>query len=583
MFLLLKVRVEPFQTGSIAVQIERKEPLGGLETQPYSPFKTDDKIDGSLVLVTRWHKRKGLESMSSRRSLNLGDYCRAGLRRKLLLITPVLVLATAAGASLVRLPGLYRSTAIVGVANPKPGESDLTSRLSDFRQQVTSNEVLEAVLAKQASQDQSPENSVAQIRQRISVDAEPQSGGLALSYRAADPEIARQVTSELASRLVTNSLKTSLKTLPTSDEIEALHRHATDISSRLGELEANYPRLSVEADYPVTASAQPARNPQSASAEIARAQQMTIEGLKDQQYKFQQQLADVERRISEQRQIVEQQTKGSALRGNPVYAALITKRTELQGQRDTLINRQELTDKHPRVLAINDQIEAINRQIEELRRQDVALVGQSPEARELASLTSERNRLKIELELTGREIARRSSSQSLSPAPEPQSAPSRRETGTSKLAQEYLALKRSQKEVAAQIQDLEARSGKETGASPQLKLEQPANLPVSPITPDRPLILAVAVVLGLAIGAVFVLFAESTRFNSLENASDVEYYTRLPLLATIPKTTTANERRVALWRNNARIFLGSAVAVALTFALARFFIAADIFSLITKK
>jgi capsular polysaccharide biosynthesis protein len=523
--------------------------------------------------------------MSSRRSRNLADYCRAGLRHKLLLITPVLVLATAAGASLVGLPNLYKSTAIVGVANPKPGESDLMSRLSDFRQQVTSNEVLEAVLAKQASQDQSPENSAAHIRQRISVDAEPQSGSLALSYRAADPEIARLVTSELASRLVTNSHKTGLNAPATSsDELEALHHRATDISSRLRELEANYPRLSVETEYPVTASAQPARNPlPSASAEIARAQQMTIEGLKDQQYKFQQQLADVERRISEQRQIVEQQSKGSGLRGNPVYAALITKRTELQGQRDTLINRQELTDKHPRVLAINDQIEAINRQIEELRRQDESLVGQSPEARELASLSSERNRLKIELEVTGREITRRSSSQSLSPGPEPQSAPSRRETGTSKLAQEYLALTRGQKEVAAQIQDFEARSNKETGASVQLKLEQPADLPISPITPDRPLILAVAVVLGLAIGAVFVLFAESTRFNSLEDARDVEYYTRLPLLATIPKTTTAHERRVARWRKNARIFLGSAAAVALTFALARVFIAADIFSLITKK
>lgn len=522
--------------------------------------------------------------MSSRRSRNLADYCRAGLRHKLLLITPVLVLAIAAGASLAKLPNLYKSTAIVGVANPKPGESDLTSRLSDFRQQVTSNEALEAVLAKQASPDQSPENSAAQILKRISVDAHPQSGSLALSYRAADPEIARQVTSELASRLVTNSLKTSLKTPATSEELEALHQRATDISSRLRELEANYPRLSAETEYPVIASAQPARNPQpSASAEIARAQQMNIEGLKDQQYKFQQQLADVERRISEQRQIVEQQSKGSALRGNPVYAALITKRSELQGQRDTLINRQELTDKHPRVLAINDQIEAINRQIEELRRQDVALVGQSPEARELASLSSERNRLKIELEVTGREIARRSPIQSLSPGPEPQSAPSRRETGTSKLAQEHLALKRSQKEIAAQIQDFEARSSKETGASVQLKLEQPADLPLSPITPDRPLILALAVVLGLAIGAVFVRVAESTRLNSLEDARDVEYYTRLPLLATIPKSTTAHERRVALWRNNARIFLGSAVAVALTFALARVFIAADIFSLLTKK
>lgn len=558
-----------------------KKPFHGLETQPYSSFKTDDKVASQQV--TRWHKRKGLERMSSRRSRNLTDSCRAGLRHKLLLVTPVLVLATAAGASLAKLPNLYKSTALVAVANPKPGEFDLTSRLSEFRQQLTSDEALEGLLTKHTPQDQSLDNSAAQIRQRISLDAEPQSGSLALSYRAADPEIARQVTSELASRLVTLSLKTSLKAPASSGpELDALHQRATDISARLRELEANYPRLSVETEYPVIASAQPSRNTQP-SAEIARAQQMTVEGLKDQQYKFQQQLADVERRISEQRQIVEQQSKGSALRDNPTYAVLITKRTELQGQRDTLINRQDLTDKHPRVLAINDQIDAINRQIEELRRQDVALVGQSPEARELASLSSERNRLKIELEVTGREIARRSSSQAVSSAPGTQLTPARRETGTSKLALEYLALKRSQKEVAAQIQDLEARSRQEAGASVPLKLDQPADQPVRPISPDRLLVFAVAGVLGLAIGAVFVLFAESTRFNSLEDARDVEYYTRLPLLATIPKTTTADEHRIALWRKNARIVLGSAGAVALTFALARVFIAADLFSLITKK
>src|SRR5258706_8495427 len=136
------------------------------------------------------HKRKGLELMSSRRSRNLADYCRAGLRHKVLLLTPVLVLATAAGASLATLPNLYKSTAIVGVANPKAGESDLASRLSGFRQQVTSNDVLESILAKHVSPDQSPENSAAQIRQRISVNAVPESGSLALSFRAADPEIA---------------------------------------------------------------------------------------------------------------------------------------------------------------------------------------------------------------------------------------------------------------------------------------------------------------------------------------------------------------------------------------------------------
>lgn len=515
--------------------------------------------------------------MSSRRPRNLTDYYHAGLRHKLLLVTPALILGIAVGAALAKLPNLYKSTAIISVANAKSGESDLSSHINEFRQQVTSRDALEAVLVKHAPHDESLETATAKMRRRVSIDAEPQPSAFALSYRAADPETTREVTNELANRLVAQSLKA-----PSASDsaLETLRKRAADISSRLRELEAKDPRLSLETDYPAITSSQPVRSAQP-SAELVRAQQMTIEGLKDQQYKFQQELADVERRISEQRQIVEQQSKGSALRDNPTYAVLISKRTELQGQRDTLINRQELTDKHPRILAINDQIAAINRQIEELRRQDAALVSQSPEARELASLSSERNRLKIELEVTGRELARRSSNQSVSAVVESQ--PVRRDMTTSKLAQEYLGLKRSQKEVTAEIQDAEARARQDVGASVQLQLLQPADLPEHPISPDRTLLISLACMLGLALGAAFAVLAESTRFNSLQDARDVEYYTRLPLLAAIPKTTTARERRSAWWRGKARIVFGTAAAVAVTFALTRVFIAIDIFSLLTKN
>lgn len=354
--------------------------------------------------------------MSSRRSRNLTDYSHAGLRHKLLLLSPALVLAIAVGTALGSLPDLYKSTAIIALANRKSGESDLTSRLSECQRRVTSGESFETILVKYASSGESIEASTAKMRGRISIESGPQSGACDVSYRAADPETTRQVTTEIANLLVTDSLPAPAAF---ERELEALRERAADISSHLRDFDPKDPRLSVEAVQPVSASAQPVRIAQP-SAEFARAQQMTMDGLKDQQYKSQQVLADVERRIIEQRQIVEQQRKGSALRDNPTYGALIPKRTELQGQHAALINRQQLTDKHPRVLAISDQIEAINRQIEEFRRQDSALVSQSPQARELATLTSERNRLKIELEVTGRELVGRSSDQSVSPAPEPQ-------------------------------------------------------------------------------------------------------------------------------------------------------------------
>lgn len=527
-------------------------------------------------MTKSWKTRR---EMNSQRARTFTDYYRAMLRRKLLMVAPALVLSVAVGVALAKLPNLYRASANISIQPAKTGdESDLSRRLSEFRQQISSHETLEAVANKYRPNE--PLGTViSQMRNRISLDPGPQPGTFALSYRATDPESARRVTDELTNGLVSQNLR-----LPSASqsEIEALHKRAEDISQRIRELEEKEPRLLAAADLSLSPSSQPVRSSQP-SAEALRAQEMTIEGLKDQQYKFQQELAEVERRITEQRQIVEQQKKGSALRDNPTYAMLIARRTDLQGQRDTLINRQELTDKHPRVLAINDQIAAINRQIEELRQQDAALVSQSPEARELASLQSERNRVKIDLEVTGRELARRLSNQS-SQIAAAESPPPRRVSESPKLLPEYLALKGSYKEVASQIEDAEAKSAKAGSADvAQLRLLEPANLPVAPVSPNRTLFVSVAGGLGLALGAILALLAESRRLNSLQDARDVESYIRLPLLAEIPKTLTARERKRAWWRAKARLALGTGAAVAITFALTRFLIASDVFALIIKK
>jgi LPS O-antigen subunit length determinant protein (WzzB/FepE family) len=262
---------------------------------------------------------------------------------------------------------------------------------------------------------------------------------------------------------------------------------------------------------------------------------------------------------------------------------LIAKRAELQGQRDTLVNRQELADKHPRGLGINDQAAAINRQIGDLRQQDNALVSQPPEARELAALESERNRLNIDLEVTGRELVRRSANGLVQPATtEP--SPVRRSAAALKLVEQYLGLKRSYQEATSELQNAEARLQRADGTGlAQLRVLEPATWPVRPVLPNRPLLISIAAAVGLALGAVFAFFAESRRFKSLRDATDVERYTRLPLLAAIPRTATVSERRRARWRAAARLAFATATSVVATLALTKIFIAADIFALIIKK
>lgn len=523
--------------------------------------------------------------MNSRRPRSLADYSRAARRRKLILVVPALVLAIATAITLRDLPNLYESTARMRFTSVKTdGASDLSVHLREFREHLTSRDTLATLISKNNLSAESSESVISQMRGRIAVEPdasrEAQPGAFTLSYRATDPETARKTTDEMADRLVTLSSKEPSSAL---SEAEVVRKRATDIAIQLRGLEHKDPWLTgVRSDLSVTTPSLSSGSSQP-SPEAIRAQQMTIDSLKDQQYKIHQQLADGDRRITAQRQIVEQQKKGSMLRDNPTYAVLIAKRAELQGQRDTLVNRQELTDKHPRVLAINDQIAAINRQIEELRQQDTALVSQSPEARELAALESERNRLNIDLEVSGRELVRRSAN-GLVQAATTEPSPVRRSAAASKLAEQYLGLKRSHQEATSELQNAEARLQRADGTGlAQLRVLEPATWPLRPVLPNRPLLISIAAAVGLALGAIFAFVAESRRFKSLRDARDVEYYTRLPLLAAIPRTATVSERRRARWRATARLALATATSVVATFALTKIFIAADIFALIIKK
>lgn len=523
-------------------------------------------------------EQKSRSQTSSRRPRSLADYFRAARRQKLVLFAPALILAIATGIALAKLPKLYKSSAVLAMSI-KSGQSDPASRLGELREQITGREVLETFVNNQTLH-QPLDDAIQQIRAGIALKADTsrEPGAFAISCLSTDPETAQKIVAGLVDRVMAQSAKAPA---PSDSEVATLGKRAADISAQLHALEQRDPRLlATGADLPAVTTFQPGRSSQ-LSLDAIRAQQMTIESLKDQQYKFQQELADVERRISTQRRIVEQQEKGSTLRDNPTYAVLIAKRTELQGQRDTLINRQELTDRHPRVLAINDQIAAINRQIDELRKQDSSVASQSPEARELASLESQRNRLKIDLEVAGRELSRRSTSAPIQPAPEAQP---RHDVAAPKLMQEYLGLKRSYQEVTRDLQNAEARVQRIDGADvAQLRVIEPANLPEHPVSLNRALLITAAAGVGLALGAIFVSFAESRRFNSLQDGGDVEYYTRLPLLASIPRTATLSERRRARLRVKARLAFVCGASVIATFALTKIFIAADLFALITKK
>lgn len=541
--------------------------------------------------------------MDSLRPRTLTDYLQALRRRRLVIIISALVVTVASVIAIKQMPNIYESSTFIIVESPQGEGSadrsslDLPRRLNTITQQVTSRTRLEQIiskynlypeaLAKGARIDDVIADMRGNIRVQVNSSRAEATDAFTISYRSTNPETAQKVTAELADQLIAENVAAMQSQV--SGEVDVLRQRATELAAQLRDLEQQGPwLLTLKEDALIAPAAAATVRSTGPSLEAIRAQQMSIESLKDQQYKLQQQIADLNQRISRQRQIVEQQKKSNNMPDNPTYGILIARRTELQGQRDTLINRQELTDKHPRVIAISDQIAAINRQIEEMRQQNAGMISQTAEARELAALESERNRAQVDLEVTGREMQRRVSNPPAASAPVARTvAPGPavpRNTGGARLAQDYLGLKQTYKEVVAKLQDAELKRQTIGSAKvEQFRVLDQANLPQLPGWPNRQLLAAVALALGLALGVGFALALELRRFTSLHDAKDIEHYTRLPLLAAIPRALTDTERTTAERRAKLRLALGTALAVVATIALTKVFLITNLFALIGKK
>ncbi len=100
----------------------------------------------------------------------------------------------------------------------------------------------------------------------------------------------------------------------------------------------------------------------------------------------------------------------------------------------------------------------------------------------------------------------------------------------------------------------------------QFQVVDPANLPNNPVRPDRTRILLLGLLGGLAAGFGLVFLWENMN-TSLKRGDEVEGYTNLPLLATIPAFTT---RRSVLEQRRAQVIL--VVASAGTLAIGIVFI-----------
>ena len=85
--------------------------------------------------------------------------------------------------------------------------------------------------------------------------------------------------------------------------------------------------------------------------------------------------------------------------------------------------------------------------------------------------------------------------------------------------------------------------GVETNAQGEtIRVQDPANIPQSPVAPKRFILTLVGTGFGLFLGLFFAAIIEIPRLFRIQNIADVKHYTGLQVLASVPPLLSPAER-----------------------------------------
>src|SRR5688572_23540321 len=149
-------------------------------------------------------------------------------RQKWLILLPMITLTAAIGYVVYKLPSIYESTSLLTVKPPtissnlveSLSKEDLSQRLSTINQEVLSRSSLEPMVIKydlykiERASGVPMELIIERMYKNIKVDLEETGNekvaAFRISYRDRDPQAARNVTAELASKYVNAQVQNSV-------------------------------------------------------------------------------------------------------------------------------------------------------------------------------------------------------------------------------------------------------------------------------------------------------------------------------------------------------------------------------------
>jgi uncharacterized protein involved in exopolysaccharide biosynthesis len=475
-------------------------------------------------------------------------------RKKLLIVAVAASVSIATSQIIRRIPNVYESHALIAVSNQGNGNdgSPLVPSLSTLTQRMTSQVNLTEIVRRYDLYNRTPgvvydpDVAVERLRRSVKVDIKmrnyypdaPES--LTVSYRYSDPVIARSVVADLISIFEQTNDATRRRA---ATELERFNGQVAEIESQLKE-------LAPQRDLALLRSGAADNSPAAVHAQRLAAAD-SIGALGDKEFLLKRQIDEQKRQIADQEKLVSSAAPAARLATNSAYGVLLARRAEVEGQVRDL--SRSATEKNPKMIQARSQLAAIDQEIARLEAASggAGANSASPEARELRAMRRDLQRLETELEVTQRDLDRKTQSLKELPkeAPKPGLAENAFPTRLNEAKTEYDRLIGRYNYLVDKQDSLRKLSGDDGRKGEVFQVIDAPLTQLTPVGPNRLLLKLLGLGIALALGLLVASAREAPRLFLINNDRDVEYYLGTTVLAVIPETLTPvqRNRRRLLW------------------------------------
>jgi protein tyrosine kinase modulator len=492
-------------------------------------------------------------------------------RRKRVLFLMGLVMMVAAYVIIRRLPSIYESSTTIVVTHYPQGPDDPVGESAQFSAlmaYLTSRGNLLNLLQRYKLYPEVKKQDLAidvlnkAIKPVIKMrgfgypDA-PES--VRITYRYPDPATAQKVMLDLVSNFEQANVGVRTRA---SEDLNTLKEKINEVETRLKELG---PVQEIEAIRAQVAARQAMED--TANRAARQSVGTTIETLTDRQYTIERSIAELKRQIEEQEKIVNSTTSNGVPTANPAVAALLIRKAELEAKIKGYA--QEYTERNPKMIEARQTLAQIEKEISRFESgvSSGSVVYSSPERTELKRMTMEMNRLQTDLDVTRRDLERKTRAMATLPAGSGIAAitpgTGSGAGGSSDTKSEHERLSEKYKALLGRQDQLQKLAGIAGSSTPMFQIQDPPFLPTVPVAPNRKLLMGIAMGFALGFGLVIILILELPRFFIFSDERDIQYFLGAPVLALIPETVSHSERsrhRRLRWTRNL-VFLLFAAAI----------------------